>query len=62
MVLVMLLRELSISLLNAANIKIIFYGMHPDYAYINNIEMDHVDYFKSMEQYEQSFGKICQPG
>jgi len=27
----------------------------PDYAYINNIELDHVDYFKSMDQYLASF-------
>ena len=36
-----------------------FLWYHPDYAYINNIEMDHVDYFKSMEQYEQSFEKYA---
>lgn len=36
-----------------------FLWYHPDYSYINNIEMDHVDYFKSMEQYEQSFEKYA---
>lgn len=32
-----------------------FLHYYPTYAIINNIEMDHVDYFKSMEQYEKSF-------
>ncbi|MEG0275429.1 MAG: Mur ligase family protein [Coprobacillus sp.] len=32
-----------------------FLHYYPTYAIINNIEMDHVDYFHSMEQYEQSF-------
>lgn len=32
-----------------------FLHYYPTYAIINNIEMDHVDYFHSMEQYEKSF-------
>ena len=32
-----------------------FLHYYPTYAVINNIELDHVDYFKSMEQYIQSF-------
>ncbi len=36
-----------------------FLYYHPDYVFINNIEMDHVDYFKSMEQYEKSFEKYA---
>ncbi len=32
-----------------------FLHYHPTYAIINNIELDHVDYFHSMEQYEKSF-------
>lgn len=32
-----------------------FLHYYPNYIIINNIEMDHVDYFKSMEQYEHSF-------
>ena len=36
-----------------------FLHYYPTYAVINNIEMDHVDYFKSMEQYEKSFEKFA---
>ncbi|MBO6046341.1 MAG: UDP-N-acetylmuramate--alanine ligase, partial [Erysipelotrichaceae bacterium] len=32
-----------------------FLYYHNDYALINNIELDHVDYFKSMDQYLKSF-------
>ena len=32
-----------------------FLHYYPNYIIINNIEMDHVDYFKSMEQYKKSF-------
>lgn len=32
-----------------------FLHYHNDYALINNIELDHVDYFKSMDQYLKSF-------
>ena len=32
---------------------------YPKYAIINNIELDHVDYFKSMEQYIASFEKFA---
>lgn len=32
-----------------------FLHYYPNYAVINNIELDHVDYFKSMEQYTTSF-------
>lgn len=32
-----------------------FLHYYPNYVIINNIEMDHVDYFKSMEQYKKSF-------
>lgn len=32
-----------------------FLHYYPNYAIINNIELDHVDYFKSMDQYVQSF-------
>lgn len=32
-----------------------FLNYHPDYALITNIDLDHVDYFKSLEQYIQSF-------
>lgn len=32
-----------------------FLHYFPNYIVINNIELDHVDYFKSMEQYTQSF-------
>lgn len=32
-----------------------FHYYHPDYAIITNIDLDHVDYFKSEEQYLQSF-------
>lgn len=36
-----------------------FLHYYPTYAVINNIELDHVDYFKSMEQYTQSFEKYA---
>lgn len=32
-----------------------FLYYHPDYALITNIDLDHVDYFKSLDQYIQSF-------
>ena len=32
-----------------------FLSYYPDYAYINNIELDHVDYFKSQQDYDHSF-------
>lgn len=32
-----------------------FLHYYPNYAIINNIELDHVDYFHSMEQYTKSF-------
>lgn len=32
-----------------------FLHYYPTYAIINNIELDHVDYFHSIEQYEKSF-------
>lgn len=32
-----------------------FLHYYPNYIIINNIELDHVDYFKSMDQYTQSF-------
>lgn len=36
-----------------------FLHYYPTYAVINNIELDHVDYFKSMEQYCESFEKFA---
>ena len=36
-----------------------FLSYYPKYAIINNIELDHVDYFKSMEQYIASFEKFA---
>ena len=36
-----------------------FLNYHPNYALINNIELDHVDYFSSMEQYVASFEKFA---
>lgn len=36
-----------------------FLAYYPKYAIINNIELDHVDYFKSMEQYVTSFEKFA---
>lgn len=36
-----------------------FLHYYPTYAVINNIELDHVDYFKSMEQYCDSFEKFA---
>lgn len=36
-----------------------FLHYYPTYAVINNIELDHVDYFKSMEQYTSSFEKFA---
>ncbi len=36
-----------------------FLHYYPTYAVINNIELDHVDYFKSMEQYTRSFEKFA---
>lgn len=36
-----------------------FLHYYPTYAVINNIELDHVDYFKSMEQYISSFEKFA---
>lgn len=32
-----------------------FLNYHPDYAIVTNIDLDHVDYFKSMEQYLKSY-------
>lgn len=32
-----------------------FLNYHPDYAVITNIDLDHVDYFKSLDQYIASF-------
>ncbi len=36
-----------------------FLHYYPKYAVINNIELDHVDYFKSMDQYVASFEKYA---
>lgn len=36
-----------------------FLHYQPTYAVINNIEMDHVDYFQSIEQYVQSFEQFA---
>ncbi|WP_050635514.1 UDP-N-acetylmuramate--L-alanine ligase [Candidatus Stoquefichus sp. SB1] len=36
-----------------------FLHYYPTYAVINNIEMDHVDYFHSIEQYQESFEKFA---
>ncbi len=36
-----------------------FLHYYPNYIVINNIELDHVDYFKSMEQYVASFEKYA---
>lgn len=36
-----------------------FLHYYPTYAVINNIELDHVDYFHSMEQYVESFEKFA---
>jgi len=36
-----------------------FLHYHPHYAVINNIELDHVDYFQSLEQYIASFEKFA---
>ncbi len=36
-----------------------FLHYYPQYAIINNIELDHVDYFKSMDQYIESFEKFA---
>lgn len=36
-----------------------FLHYYPTYAVINNIELDHVDYFQSMEQYTASFEKFA---
>lgn len=36
-----------------------FLHYHPTYAVINNIELDHVDYFKSIDQYKESFEKFA---
>lgn len=36
-----------------------FLYYYPKYAIINNIELDHVDYFKSMDQYIESFQKFA---
>jgi len=36
-----------------------FLHYYPTYAVINNIELDHVDYFHSMEQYIESFEKYA---
>lgn len=36
-----------------------FLHYYPTYAVINNIELDHVDYFKSMEQYTHSFEQFA---
>ena len=32
-----------------------FLSYYPDYSYINNIELDHVDYFKDQDDYDESF-------
>lgn len=36
-----------------------YLAFHPEIALINNIELDHVDYFKSMEQYINSFNSFA---
>ena len=36
-----------------------FLHYHPDYAIINNIELDHVDYFGNLERYIQSFEQFA---
>lgn len=36
-----------------------FLHYYPTYAVINNIELDHVDYFQSMDQYKESFEKFA---
>ena len=36
-----------------------FLNYYPKYAIINNIELDHVDYFKTLERYIESFEKFA---
>ena len=36
-----------------------FLHYYPKYAIINNIELDHVDYFGNLERYIESFEKFA---
>ena len=39
------------------NLSATFLAYHPDYAIITNVELDHVDYYRDMDDYCDAF--VC---
>ena len=52
-------KMLSTLLLKHVNINAIFLRMSPDYAIMTNIDFDHPDYFKDLDDVLDAFGEMA---